>query len=71
MSGETDRLTGLANSIAARPSPRELDVILSTGEQVTIALLCLALHERDCDARSYTGGQVHILTDSATVFLYN
>jgi len=64
MSGETDRLTGLARAIQQRPSPRELDVLLSTGEQVTIALLSMALEELGCPARSYTGGQVHILTDS-------
>lgn len=65
MSGETDRLIGLAKSIAPRPSPRELDVLLATGEQVTIALLCIALEKRGCPARSYTGGQARILTDSA------
>ncbi len=65
MSGETDRLIGLAKSIQERPSPRELDVLLSTGEQVTIALLSMALEHMGCPARSYTGGQVHILTDSA------
>jgi len=65
MSGETDRLIGLARQIQSRPSPRELDVLLSTGEQVTIALLSMALQGEGCDARSYTGAQVHILTDSA------
>jgi aspartate kinase len=65
MSGETDRLIGLAKSIQPRPLPRELDVLLSTGEQVTIALLSMALDELGCPARSYTGGQVHVLTDSA------
>jgi aspartate kinase len=65
MSGETDRLLGLAKAIQPRPVPRELDVLLATGEQVTIALLSMALHEMGCPARSYTGGQVHILTDSA------
>ncbi|HOB62429.1 MAG TPA: aspartate kinase [Candidatus Competibacteraceae bacterium] len=65
MSGETDRLIGLAKGITARPSPREFDVLLSTGEQVTIALLCIALEKRGCPARSYTGGQVRILTDDA------
>lgn len=65
MSGETDRLIGLAKAIAPRPNPRELDVLLATGEQVTIALLCIALEKRGCPARSYTGGQVRILTDSA------
>jgi aspartate kinase len=65
MSGETDRLLGLAKAITARPSPRELDVLLSTGEQVTIALLTIALEKRHCSARSYTGAQVHILTDNA------
>lgn len=65
MSGETNRLIGLAQQIQAQPNPRELDVLVSTGEQVTIALLCMALHARDQDARSYTGGQVRILTDNA------
>ena len=65
MSGETDRLIGLAKAITDRPPPRELDVLLSTGEQVTIALLVMALEKRGCPARSYTGSQVHILTDSA------
>lgn len=65
MSGETNRLIGLAGEISASPSPREMDVLVSTGEQVTIALLCLALQEIGCQARSYTGAQVHILTDSA------
>ena len=65
MSGETNRLIALANAISEGPNPRELDVLVSTGEQVTIALLCMALQEIGCDARSYTGAQVHILTDSA------
>ena len=65
MSGETDRLLGLARSIQERPDPRELDVLLSTGEQVTIALLAMTLHESGCAARSYTGHQVRIGTDSA------
>jgi len=64
MSGETNRLVGLANAISSRPVAREMDVLLSTGEQVTIALLSMALEARDCPARSYTGSQVHILTDS-------
>jgi aspartate kinase len=65
MSGETDRLIGLAKAIQEPPSPRELDVLLSTGEQVTIALLSMALEKMGCPARSYTGAQVHVLTDSA------
>lgn len=65
MSGETDRLIGLAKQIQERPVPRELDVLMSTGEQVTIALLAMALAAIGCPARSYTGAQVHILTDSA------
>ena len=63
MSGETNRLTELAHSIMERPIPREMDVLLSTGEQVTIALLSMALEKRGCSARSFTGGQVRILTD--------
>ena len=65
MSGETNRLIALASEITREPSAREMDVLVSTGEQVTIALLCLALQEIGCDARSYTGAQVHILTDSS------
>lgn len=65
MSGETNRLIGLAKEMQASPSPREMDVLVSTGEQVTIALLSMALTEIGCPARSYTGGQVKILTDSA------
>jgi aspartate kinase len=65
MSGETNRLIGMATQIQEVPDPRELDVLVATGEQVTIALLCMALKKRGLDARSYTGGQVRILTDSA------
>lgn len=65
MSGETNRLISMANEIQDKPSPREMDVLVSTGEQVTIALLCMALSERQCPARSYTGGQVKIQTDSS------
>ncbi len=64
MSGETNRLLGLAHEIQDTPVPRELDVLLSTGEQVTIALLSMALEKRGCSARSYTGHQVHIRTDN-------
>ena len=65
MSGETNRLIGMANELQDKPLPREMDVLVSTGEQVTIALLCMALAEKDCPARSYTGGQVKIQTDSS------
>ncbi len=65
MSGETNRLIALATEIDDRPDPRELDVLVSTGEQVTIALLCMALKKIGCPARSYTGGQIRILTDHA------
>ena len=65
MSGETDRLLGLAKDLTRTPNSRELDVLLSTGEQVTIALLCIALDVRGCPARSFTGSQVRIRTDSA------
>lgn len=65
MSGETNRLIALAEKIQEQPSPRELDVLVSTGEQVTVALLAMALHKRGCGARSFTGSQVRILTDSA------
>ena len=65
MSGETDRLLDLARGLSGRPIERELDVLLSTGEQVTIALLSIALQEKGQDAVSFTGAQVRILTDSA------
>lgn len=65
MSGETNRLIGLAKAITPDPDPRELDVMVSTGEQVTIALLAMALMKRGVPARSYTGAQVAIRTDSS------
>ena len=65
MSGETNRLIGLAREIMAEPDPRELDVIVSTGEQVTIGMTTLALIELGIKAKSYTGSQVKILTDDA------
>ena len=65
MSGETNRLIGLAEEMSNQPHPREMDVLVSTGEQVTIALLSMALHDRGCDAKSYTGNQIRMLTDSA------
>jgi aspartate kinase len=66
MSGETNRLLALAKELSAIPSPRELDVVAATGEQVTIGLLAIALQEMGLKARSYTGGQVRVLTDSAS-----
>lgn len=65
MSGETDRLINLAKQIQAHPDPREFDVMVSTGEQVSIALLSMALMDLGLKARSYTGAQVKILTDNA------
>lgn len=65
MSGETNRLIDLARQMQGQPDPRELDVLVSTGEQVTIALLAMGLMELGLKARSYTGGQVRILTDNA------
>jgi len=65
MAGETNRLIALAMEVQAHPDPRELDVVVSTGEQMTIGLLSMALMELGLKARSYTGGQVKILTDSA------
>ncbi len=65
MSGETNRLIALAKDIQARPDPRELDMLVATGEQVTISLLAMALKDLGLKARSYTGGQVRILTDNA------
>ena len=64
MSGETNRLIALAKEVSPDPAPRELDVMVATGEQVTIALLAMALKDIGVDARSYTGAQVKILTDS-------
>ncbi len=64
MSGETNRLIKLANKISAKPYAREMDVLVSTGEQVTIALLTMALIDRGCEARSYTGTQIRMLTDN-------
>ncbi len=65
MSGETNRLIALAKEIQGQPDPRELDVVVSTGEQVTIGLVSMALMSEGLKAKSYTGGQVRILTDSA------
>ncbi len=65
MSGETNRLIALAQQIQKEPDPRELDVLIATGEQVTIALLAMALKDLGLKARSYTGSQVRIVTDSA------
>lgn len=65
MSGETNRLIELAQQITDTPTPREYDVLVATGEQVTIALLSMAINKRGVPAVSYTGSQVHILTDSA------
>lgn len=64
MAGETDRLLNLASKIAEQPDPRELDLLISTGEQVSIALLAMALLKRKIAAKSYTGAQAQILTDS-------
>jgi aspartate kinase len=64
MSGETNKLIALAKEVQASPDPRELDAIMSTGEQVTTGLLSMALMDIGCKAKSYTGGQVKVLTDS-------
>jgi aspartate kinase len=64
MSGETNRLIALAKDVSPQPAPRELDVMISTGEQVTIALLAMALQDAGVKAKSYTGPQVKVLTDS-------
>ena len=65
MSGETNRLVALAHEIQKHPDPREMDVVISTGEQVTIGLLAMALKDLGVNAKSYTGSQAKILTDSA------
>jgi aspartate kinase len=67
MSGETNRLLGLANQISEMPNERELDVVASTGEQVTIGLLAIALTEMGCKAKSFCGFQIPVVTDSAYV----
>ncbi|MBK7686248.1 MAG: aspartate kinase [Rhodocyclaceae bacterium] len=64
MSGETNRLIALAKDVSPQPDARELDVMISTGEQVTIALLAMAIKDLGAKAKSYTGGQVRVLTDS-------
>src|SRR5437879_13456381 len=64
MSGETNRLIALAKEVQAEPDPREYDVVVSTGEQVTIGLLCMALLERGNDTRSYAGVHARIITDT-------
>src|SRR4029078_12771235 len=63
MQGETDRLIQLATALGPEPDPREYDVLVSTGEQVSMALLAIALNTKNCPARSYTGPQVGIMTD--------
>ncbi len=65
MSGETNRLIALAREFQPHPDPRELDVMVSTGEQVSVALLSMALMDLGIKAKSYTGSQVRILTDNA------
>ncbi|PLX38818.1 MAG: aspartate kinase [Deltaproteobacteria bacterium] len=65
MSGHTDNLINMANSITERPEPREMDVLMSTGEQVTIALLAITLRNMGIPARSFTGSQIKVVTDSA------
>ncbi len=65
MAGETNRLLALAHELSPQPDPRELDVVAATGEQVTIGLLAIALQTLGLKARSYTGGQVSVLTDNA------
>ena len=67
MSGETNRLLGLANQISEMPNERELDVVAATGEQVTIGLLAIALTEMGCKAKSFCGFQIPVLTDAAYV----
>ena len=65
MSGETDRLVQMAHEVTSKPDDRELDVLLSSGERVTIALLAMELRGRGINARSFTGRQVGIVTDSS------
>src|SRR3990167_4374496 len=63
MYGETDRLIHLAQALTTHPDPRELDVLISTGEQVSMSLLSMALNAKNCPARSFTGAQIGICTD--------
>ncbi len=65
MSGETDKLIRLAQQVTSSPDEREMDVLVSTGEQVSIALLAITLKDMGVDARSYLGFQIKIATDSA------
>src|SRR2546430_174717 len=64
MYGETDRLLQLAQALTTDPHPREIDVLISTGEQVSMALLSMALNAKNCSARSFTGHQIGIITDN-------
>ncbi len=64
MQGETDRLIRLAHTLTHHPDPREFDMLISTGEQVSMSLLAMALNANDCPARSYTGPQVGVMTDA-------
>src|SRR4030043_720851 len=64
MAGETDKLIRLAQQVTPHPDEREMDVLVSTGEQVSIALLAMALKAMDCDSKSYLGFQIKIATDS-------
>src|SRR5690242_7630538 len=63
MYGETDRLIQLAHKLTPHPEPREYDILISTGEQVSMALLSMALNAKQCPARSFTGPQIGIITD--------
>lgn len=65
MNGETDRLIGLAHAVTEQANPREFDALVSIGEQVTIALMSMALNAKGCPAQSFTGAQAGVLTDSA------
>ena len=67
MHGETDRLIQLAQAITPEPTPREYDMLVATGEQVSMALLAIALNNNNCPARSYTGAQAGIFTDNASI----
>src|SRR5579862_6498932 len=64
MQGETDRLIQLCHALTTEPAPREYDVLVATGEQVSMSLLAIALNAKECPARSYTGPQIGIQTDA-------
>jgi aspartate kinase len=68
MGKATDNLVELARQVASNPQGREMDMLLTTGERISMSLLCMALHDVGCDAMSFTGSQVGIITDTSQRF---